>query len=205
MFDISFGELLVVVTGAGLLLGRREIALGSKLFGNGIGRIIGTLQGMKIKYDNKTKGTKLQSLHREVRQGINDVSTIGYDLSSLSLNNTIRPLNNNNINIHNHANTISSSSTTTSTTLHSSIIYPTNISINENEINRLAHLILVDQKLNNNSNRNSNDGVDVIVSTISESILADSYAIKMNTSHNNNNNNNNNSNNNDDNDNKNDK
>ena len=117
MFDISFGELLVVVTGAGLLLGRREIALGSKLLGNGIGRIIGTLQGMKIKYDNKTKGTKLQSLHREVRQGINDVSTIGYDLSSLSLNNTIRPLNNNN-NIHKYANTISSSSsTTTSTTI----------------------------------------------------------------------------------------
>jgi hypothetical protein len=33
-------------------------------------RVIGTLQGMKIKYDTKTKGTRIQTLHREVRQGI---------------------------------------------------------------------------------------------------------------------------------------
>jgi len=37
-------------------------------------RVIGTLQGMKIKYDTKTKGTRIQTLHREVRQGIKSLS-----------------------------------------------------------------------------------------------------------------------------------
>ena len=36
MFDVSFAEVLVVVTGAGLLLGKREILQGSRLLVSGV-------------------------------------------------------------------------------------------------------------------------------------------------------------------------
>ena len=165
---------------------------------------------MKIKYDTRTKGTRLQTLHREVRQGIklsqllskqlpllqqhqllliliplgmNEVASIGYDLSSLSFNNTIKPNNTSNI---------PSSSPVLSQAQPSSLSLPLPSSLssssssipqsnNDNDINRIAHLILVDQKLNNTNTSNTTTGVDIIVSTVSQSILADSYTLKMNT------------------------
>ena len=151
---------------------------------------------MKIKYDTKTKGTRIQTLHREVRQGIiilimlintntninigmNEVATIGHDLSSLAYSNRQYG------NTYNNASNISSSSpaSISSSVTKSSLIQQqssSSVTLNHDiNINRIAHLILVDQKLNNTSSH-SNDGVDIIVSTISESILADSYAMKMN-------------------------
>ena len=44
MFDVSFAEVLVLVTGAGLLLGRREILQGSRMMGKALGRGVGVLQ-----------------------------------------------------------------------------------------------------------------------------------------------------------------
>ncbi len=74
----------MVVTGAGLLLGRREITHGSKILGWSIGKLVGSLQGIRMKYEEKTHGTQLHKLHRSVKEGLVDMSSIGTDLNALS-------------------------------------------------------------------------------------------------------------------------
>ena len=83
MLDFSFGELLVVVTGAGLLLGRKEITIGARWLGTSIGRVVGTLQGVRLRYEQKSKGSQIYQLHSSVRQGLQDFGTIGTDLAML--------------------------------------------------------------------------------------------------------------------------
>ena len=80
---ITLAEALVVVTAAGLLLGKREISAGAKFFGHGVGRLVGTMQGMRFKYEQKTRGTALYALHRNVKRGLEDMGTIGSDLASI--------------------------------------------------------------------------------------------------------------------------
>lgn len=80
MFDVSFGEVLVLVTGAGILLGRREIVEGSRMLGKGLGRMIGIATGVRRRYDEKSAGTRLYQVHSQVNRGIADMSVIGRDL-----------------------------------------------------------------------------------------------------------------------------
>lgn len=113
---------------------------------------------------------------------MNEVATIGHDLSSLAYSN--RQYGNTYNNASNIPSSISSPASISSSVTKSSLIQQqsssSSLTLNHDiNVNRIAHLILVDQKLNNTSSH-SNDGVDIIVSTISESILADSYAMKMN-------------------------
>ena len=80
MFDVSFAEVLVVVTGAGLLLGKREILQGSRLLGNTLGRGVGYLHGVRAKYEQKSQGTRVYEMHKNVKMGLQDMGTIGRDL-----------------------------------------------------------------------------------------------------------------------------
>lgn len=84
MFDVSFAEVLVVVTAAGVLLGRKDIIAGSRAVGTAFGRIVGTLHGMRTKFDKKSKGTEIYNLHSSVSHGLMDMRTIGYDLMNIS-------------------------------------------------------------------------------------------------------------------------
>mgnify|MGYP001088499533 CR=1 FL=1 len=84
MFDITTAEVLVVVTGAGLLLGRREITRGARVVGWSVGKLVGSLQGIRMKYEEKTHGTQLYKLHKHVKDGLADMGTIGTDLNALS-------------------------------------------------------------------------------------------------------------------------
>ena len=84
MFDVSFAEVLVVVTAAGVLLGRRDIIAGSRAVGAAFGRIVGTLHGMRTKFEKKSKGTEMYNLHSSVSHGLMDMRTIGNDLMNVS-------------------------------------------------------------------------------------------------------------------------
>jgi hypothetical protein len=75
---------LVVVTAAGVLLGRRDIIAGSRAVGTAFGRIVGTLHGMRTKFEQKSKGTEIYNLHSSVTHGLMDMRTIGYDLMNVS-------------------------------------------------------------------------------------------------------------------------
>ena len=84
MFDITTAELLVVVTGAGMLLGRKEITRCARVVGWSMGKFVGSLQGIRIRYEQKTHGTQLYQLHKQVKDGLVDMRTIGSDLNALS-------------------------------------------------------------------------------------------------------------------------
>ncbi len=84
MFDTTFAEVLVVVTAAGLLLGRREIAQASRFTGWSIGKAMGTLQGLRMKYEQKTAGSQIYQLHKSVKEGLADIGTISQDLNTIS-------------------------------------------------------------------------------------------------------------------------
>ena len=86
---ISFGEAVVVVTAGGMLLGRRELVAGARFLGLGFGRVVGLLQGARIKYEEKTQGTELYNLHRSVKRGLDDMGTIGTDLASIRSGNVL--------------------------------------------------------------------------------------------------------------------
>ena len=81
---VSFGEVVVVVTLAGLLLRKKELVPMARLMGSTFGKLVGTLQGLRLRYETMYKGTQLSELHSNVRKGMDDLRTVAYDLSSLS-------------------------------------------------------------------------------------------------------------------------
>ena len=93
MFDVSFAEVLVVVTGAGLLLGRKEILQGSRVVGKMLGRGVGLLQGVRLRYDEKTRGSRVHQMHTNVKKGLRDMNTIGLDLAMVGTGMPARPSN----------------------------------------------------------------------------------------------------------------
>ena len=70
MFNFSFTELLVVVTGAGFILGRKEVTAGAKVLGNIVGQFVGSMQGLRFRYEQKAKDSELRTLHTSVRSGL---------------------------------------------------------------------------------------------------------------------------------------
>jgi Sec-independent protein translocase protein TatA len=73
MFNVSFTEVLVVVTAAGILLGRKELTIGAKFAGNVVGKLVGSLQGLRVKYEQKSSNSELNTLHTSVRSGLRGI------------------------------------------------------------------------------------------------------------------------------------
>lgn len=78
MFDISFTQLLVVVTVSGYILGRKDMKNLAKLVGGGVGKFVGSLQGMRVKYEQKSQNqnVELKTLHTSVRSGLRGISPL---------------------------------------------------------------------------------------------------------------------------------
>lgn len=70
MFDFTFVEILVVVTGASFVLGRKDLVLGARQGGKMLGRLIGTMHGVKATYEAKSQQSELKSLHTTVTSGL---------------------------------------------------------------------------------------------------------------------------------------
>jgi len=183
----------VVVTGAGLLLGRREITQGARYLGRSLGEMVGTLQGVRIKYEEKTSGSHIHTLHKNVKAGLQDMGTIGSDLASLgagrvprasmhsNLSSASMPLSSTRImnsstavgsigkQDRNHLDLVSTSTTTAS--------------------HNIAKLILAENILNETrpvegiksfeSISSARTGADLLQDAISESIISDYYASEL--------------------------
>jgi hypothetical protein len=64
MFDVSFGEVLVVITAASVLLGKYEITTGARLIGKGerLGLRLGLGLGVKVRIKIRARLTLLSTL-----------------------------------------------------------------------------------------------------------------------------------------------
>ena len=70
MFNFSFGEVCVIVTATSFLLGRKEMVAGARVAGNMVGQLVGSLQGLRVKYEAKTSDSEIGTLHTSVRSGL---------------------------------------------------------------------------------------------------------------------------------------
>ena len=76
MFDISWGE-LTVLTGVGLvLIGRKDLPVASHMLGKQIGRIVGLLQGARIRADRFATDHQLKQLQNEFRSGLRELDAV---------------------------------------------------------------------------------------------------------------------------------
>lgn len=84
MFDISFGGFFVLMATAGFIFKKSEILMGARFLGRGLGKVVGSMQGMRIKFETETSKSEVHGLHSSVRQGLQDVRSIGNDVLSVT-------------------------------------------------------------------------------------------------------------------------
>jgi hypothetical protein len=63
-----------------MLLGKKEITQGARIVGKMVGKGVGLLQGVRVRYDEKSRGSRVYQMHSNVRMGLQDMNTIGRDL-----------------------------------------------------------------------------------------------------------------------------
>ena len=176
MFDVSFAEILVLVTGAGFLLGRKEILQGSRVVGKMLGRGVGLLQGVRVRYEEKTRGSRVHQMHTNVKMGLRDMNTIGLDLAMVGSGMPTR--------------TSSSPPAVTAAISTAQNPVPNRSSIsalqgyNTAANARLARLILVEEKLQGDQDRpqplsSTSNTADIVQSAITGSIMNEYYAREM--------------------------
>lgn len=81
MFDISWGE-LAVLSGVGLvLIGRKDLPLASRALGQQVGRIVGLLQGARLRADRYASDHQLKQLQNEFRSGLRELDAVKAELA----------------------------------------------------------------------------------------------------------------------------
>ena len=84
MFDISGGEFLVLSCVGIAFIGRNDLPRASRALGDRIGRIVGLLQGARIRgeqYAAKSQNKELQSGLRELRAGLRELDAVKAELA----------------------------------------------------------------------------------------------------------------------------
>jgi len=76
----SYGEIFTIIVVAGVVLNKKDIVNGSRILGKAVGRFVGKLQGISIKYEEGLRENKLHSLHKNIRQGLNELNSVRSDL-----------------------------------------------------------------------------------------------------------------------------
>ncbi|EJK74362.1 hypothetical protein THAOC_03965 [Thalassiosira oceanica] len=81
MFDVSWGE-AAVLAGAGLvLIGRRDLPAASRMLGTQVGRIVGLLQGARLRADRFASDHQLRRLQNEFRSGLRELDAVKAELA----------------------------------------------------------------------------------------------------------------------------
>ena len=81
MFDVSWGELLVV-TGLGFaLVGKKDLPKAAGFVGTRVGRVVGLLQGARARADSFAQQTELQQLHNELKSGLRELDAVKSEMA----------------------------------------------------------------------------------------------------------------------------
>jgi len=81
MFDFSFGEFLVL-SGVGLVLvGRKDLPHASHAVGRQLGRVVGLLQGARLRADRFATDHQLKQLQNEFRSGLRELDAVKAELA----------------------------------------------------------------------------------------------------------------------------
>jgi Sec-independent protein translocase protein TatA len=81
MFDLSWGEITVVV-GLGLaIIGRKDLPRASRTLGTQVGRVVGLLQGARARADRYASQNELRQLQNELRSGLRELDAVKSELA----------------------------------------------------------------------------------------------------------------------------
>ena len=81
MFDVSWGELLVLAGVGAALAGRKDLPVISRFAGQQLGRIVGLLQGARARADQFTAQHELRQLQNELRSGLRELDQVKTELA----------------------------------------------------------------------------------------------------------------------------
>lgn len=82
MFEVSWGELMVV-TGLGFaLIGKKDLPRAAGWLGNRVGRVVGLLQGARARAEQFAQQTELKQLHDEFKTGLRELNVVQSEMSS---------------------------------------------------------------------------------------------------------------------------
>lgn len=81
MFDVSFGE-VALLTGIGVvLIGRKDLPFASHALGRQVGRVVGLLQGARLRADRFATDHQLKQLQNEFRSGLRELDAVKAELA----------------------------------------------------------------------------------------------------------------------------
>mmetsp|Transcript_10686 Transcript_10686/g.23176 ORF Transcript_10686/g.23176 Transcript_10686/m.23176 type:complete len:277 (-) Transcript_10686:264-1094(-) len=81
MLDVSWGE-IAVLAGVGLvLIGRKDLPPASRALGTQVGRVVGLLQGARLRADRFATDHQLKQLQNEFRSGLRELDAVKAELA----------------------------------------------------------------------------------------------------------------------------
>jgi Sec-independent protein translocase protein TatA len=87
VFDsISWGETVVVTGVALMLVGRKDLPVASRFVGTQLGRVVGLLQGARIRADRFAQHHELKALQNELRSGLRELDMVKSELATATAN-----------------------------------------------------------------------------------------------------------------------
>jgi Sec-independent protein translocase protein TatA len=82
MFDpVSWGELLVIGGVGVIMTGRKDLPTATRFLGAQLGRIVGLLQGARLKADQFAHQNKLRQLQKEFRSSLRELDKVKMELA----------------------------------------------------------------------------------------------------------------------------
>lgn len=80
MFDISWGELVVLGSVGAALAGRRDLPSACRYVGLQVGRVVGLLQGARARADRFSAHNELRQLQNQLRSGLRELDQVKTEL-----------------------------------------------------------------------------------------------------------------------------
>ena len=82
LLDITWGETFLL-TGLGFaLIGRKDLPKAAYFLGSQIGRVVGFLQGVRVRADRFAQNHELRALHNELRSGLRELDVVRLELAT---------------------------------------------------------------------------------------------------------------------------
>jgi Sec-independent protein translocase protein TatA len=81
MFEISWGEIFVVGAVGAAVTGRKDLPAACRLVGSQLGRMVGLLQGARVRADQFTAQNEMKQLQNELRSGLRELDQVRTELA----------------------------------------------------------------------------------------------------------------------------
>lgn len=86
MLDVSWGEIIVLTGVSFVLIGRKDLPHAARTAGQQIGRIVGLIQGARLRADRFATDHQLKQLQNEFKSGLRELDAVKAELAGSMMN-----------------------------------------------------------------------------------------------------------------------